>query len=382
MSETLTEPDSDTDTEAEPDSDTDTEAELNPLREHIMYVFNCNDIQLTKKFNQKGGVIRDNIGCGIQSLVYLQIIDYKSGQKIITDMETGLEEWGTSFQKLLSYISVVSSDDFYEKIFQIETEAQMVECMEFINNGLDNNECTIVRYNRLSDAGKRHKMCGQRLTPGHSAIISKNNDKLIFIDPQEQTRTERFNDKKFLQRVFKDMGCYVGLSIPVKMCHEKIDAQINTLSDIKLEESLPLLSSKKELESVKDKKVLNFLTSIFKIYSSLKIYNTQDLIYYYKKIRSKYDEITDEKLKKEIKVSLDNIREKLKKRKAKTWRFYRKSIPIPEEILNETLGGKKSKKSKKSIILIKKRKSKKIKRRRRTKKRRPTKKRTPTKRRR
>lgn len=367
MSKTLTEPDI--------DSDTDTEAELSPLREHIMYVFNCDDTLVTEKFHQKGGIINDTIGCGIQSLVYLQIIDYKSGVKIISDMEKGLEEWGSSFEKLLSYISVVSNNDFYEKNFQIETEEQMVACMEFINNGLNNNECTIVRYNRHPDEDERDIMCQRPLTAGHSAIISKANNKLVFIDPMEQTRTVRFNDKKFLQRIFKDLGCYVGLSVPVKMCHEKIDAQINTLSDIKLEKSLLLLSSKKELDSEKGKQVVSFLTELFKNYSQLRVYTTPDLIYYYNRLRRKYDEITNEKLRREIKVSLDNIREKLKRRKAKTWRFYRRSIPIPEEILKESLGGKKSKKSKKSIILIKKRKSKKIKRRRTTKKRRPTKRR-------
>ena len=367
MSKTLTEPDI--------DSDTDTEAELSPLREHIMYVFNCDDTLVTEKFHQKGGIINDTIGCGIQSLVYLQIIDYKSGVKIISDMIKGLEEWGTSFEKLLSYISVVSNNDFYEKNFQIETEEQMVACMEFINNGLNNNECTIVRYNRHPDEDERDIMCQRPLTAGHSAIISKANNKLVFIDPQQQTRTVRFNDKKFLQRIFKDLGCYVGLSVPVKMCHEKIDAQINTLSDIKLEKSLPLLSSKKELDSEKGKQVVSSLTELFKNYSQLGVYTTPDLIYYYNKLRRNYDKITNEKLRREIKVSLDNIREKLKRRKAKTWRFYRRSIPIPEEILKESLGGKKSKKSKKSIILIKKRKSKKIKRRRTTKKKRPTKRR-------
>ena len=311
-----------------------------------MHVVNCNDVLTTNKFNKKGGVINDGIGCGIQSLIYLGIINYKDGVKIIDNMEKGIEEWGTSFSKLLKYVSVVSNSYFYEKNFSITNEEEMTACMEFINNGLDNNECTIVRYNRLLDDNERDKMCKTALTSGHSAVISKSNDKLIYIDPQTGSRVERFNDKKFFTRIFQGRGCYIGLSIAVVRSHEKVVAQIDTLSEEKLQDSMELLSNKDELERVRYLQYIHTITSKFQNYSFLKKYKTRDLIEYYEILMKAYFSlnIPDKIIKNIIKTSLINIKKKLKNRDKQWWYINRRRVP--KHILNsvEILGGKKIKK--------------------------------------
>jgi len=339
------ETDVETDIETDVETDGETDGEFDLLKEHIMHVVNCNHVLTTNKFDKKGGIINDVIGCGIQSLIYLGIINYKDGVKIIDNMDKGKEEWGTSFEKLLKYISVVSNSNFYEKNFSITNKEQMTECMEFINNGLDNNECTIVRYNRLSDDSERDEMCGELLSAGHSAVISKSNDKLIYIDPQTGKRVERFNDEKFF-KIFQDRGCYVGISIAVVESHEKVVAQIDTLSEEKLEDSLKLLSNKNELERVRYLQYIHTITSKFQNYSFLKKYKTRDLIEYYQILIAAYFslKIPDEIIKNKIKTSLINIIKKLKNRDNQWWLINRKRVP--KYILDSLnrLGGKKIKK--------------------------------------
>ena len=160
---------------------------------------NCYNETRYKKWISDGGTLNNNyiIGCGINSLVYLDVLTRENGEKLIETIEVR----GTTFRELMAYV-------FKEKYnvtlsayrLPINDEFDVIAYIDFLNNNLYDNCCTIAKYMRYDDEDEK-QLYNSSLTPGHTIIFSKQNGILHTVDPLQ--KTDRVTTTLLAEKIYK-----------------------------------------------------------------------------------------------------------------------------------------------------------------------------------
>ena len=166
---------------------------------------NCDNETRYKRWISEGGTLNNNyaIGCGINSLVYLDVLTREEGEELIETIAVR----GTTFRELMAYIFKekynVTLQDSKKPILHklpIDEEFDAIAFIEFLNVNLCDNCCTIAKYMRYDDEDER-LLYNSRLTPGHTIIFSKQNGILHTVDPQQ--KTDRLTTTLLAEKIYK-----------------------------------------------------------------------------------------------------------------------------------------------------------------------------------
>ena len=163
---------------------------------HLSVLPNCNWRERLEKWKiyGKGGLkdlktnkVNISVGCGINTLVFLDIISREYGEKIVDYIAT-YKKSGTSFREMMSYVFEKSKTVQHLRNFEIDTLEKTKHFIKYLMDHLCDNCCTIAKLARYPDENYKDsetRCHGNYVTPGHSIIFSKEGDKLFTIDPQQ-----------------------------------------------------------------------------------------------------------------------------------------------------------------------------------------------------
>jgi hypothetical protein len=147
---------------------------------------NCNMDERYKTW--KGPLLKNkNIGCGINALTFLDVFTRDEGEQLVKI----INKRGTSFEEMMNMVFNKNKTTPQTLIeYSIDTLDNVKDFFENLKNMLPNNSCTIAKLMRYPDNGTPVKCNGGSLTSGHSIVFSKNNNKLYYIDPQQEKLKE------------------------------------------------------------------------------------------------------------------------------------------------------------------------------------------------
>ena len=191
----------------------------------------CDSKKRKDAWRASGGALlgNKNIGCGINSLVFLGVFTRKEGD----DLVRVINPRGTTFSEMMNYVAARSGGNTQrEVIFPITTVAQVQDFISAIKRNLGENSCTVAKMMRYPDNSTPVYCKGLLYLSGHSIIFGVENGTLYAIDPQNDTFYESENAEKALKAWGKT--CYthahVMYSGGVLQNHE-VSVQMETVDD-------------------------------------------------------------------------------------------------------------------------------------------------------
>jgi hypothetical protein len=159
------------------------------------------------------------IGCGINSLVFLGIFTREQGTTILPHIN---KQKGTTFSEIMEYVfmkneNLLNKYIYSEVIYSINSFENIKKFYNYLYNILPLNTCTIIKLNR----DPTDSICSGYKGTGHTIIISKDANGIIYtIDPQGETIRQRISEKTDT-KIFESFqsNCFNTVS----MMHVKID---------------------------------------------------------------------------------------------------------------------------------------------------------------
>jgi hypothetical protein len=166
---------------------------------------NCDSKKRMDAWRASGGALlgNKNIGCGINSLVFLGVFTRKEGD----DLVRIINPRGTTFLEMMNFVAARSGGNIQrEVIFPITTVAQVQDFISHIKRNLGNNSCTVAKMMRYPDNSTPVYCKGILYTSGHSVIFGVENNTLYAIDPQQDS----FRESEDADKALKAWGrtCY------------------------------------------------------------------------------------------------------------------------------------------------------------------------------
>ena len=163
----------------------------------LAYLSNCNVDERFEKWKREGGTLLENkkLGCGINSLTFLEVFNRTQGEQIVKQLTQG-----TSFIEMMNYVSLYNNNVVYQEIsFRITNMEQIINFIIYLKYFLPNNCCTVAKFNR-----NKNMVTRENLTDGHSVVLSKtNNNEIITIDPQQLTKRKFEETTEFVEKMIK-----------------------------------------------------------------------------------------------------------------------------------------------------------------------------------
>jgi hypothetical protein len=198
---------------------------------------NCNDNERYEKWLREGGTLRGNrnLGCGINSLTYLNVLTRKQGEALVDVVNNR----GTTFLEMMNYVfNNNGKNHIISYNIPIRTNNEAHQFTEILNKLLCNNCCTIAKLTRYNDNTPINNipLCNNnRYTSGHTMIFSKTNNVIFAIDPQQQTRRQHNINKAFQSW---QRNCYVSVKLMFNLIPISVPKQLTVPMDIDEEQLL------------------------------------------------------------------------------------------------------------------------------------------------
>jgi len=157
--------------------------------DEVFYISDCNCKDRATKW--EGALLNNkNIGCGVNVLVFLELLNESYGKSMIPHLDLGK---GTSVQQVVDHLQQWATVPLGVTTFPLTTQGEVKVILDIIQHGLSKgktekksgNACTIIKLNRAAGVG-------------HTVILSvEDTGKLYTVDPQVSTFRERNDSKMF-----------------------------------------------------------------------------------------------------------------------------------------------------------------------------------------
>jgi len=210
----------------------------------IAVLKNCKALERWNKWLQTNRPLRNrfDIGCGLNSLYFLSYLSYEDVDfefNKILKCPIGDPKRGTPMIQIVQEVNKrfksmgITNLEAFEVINNFNKKQDIKYSFDVISNILPENSCTVVRFNRSGN------------TPGHTVIMTKQDNKLLTIDPQQLLlRPYKGNVSDNMVKKLNNAGFVTISSIAIRKIKPKVAAPTPTPAPA----SMPTMDIKKDDE--------------------------------------------------------------------------------------------------------------------------------------